>query len=86
MTKFIIFIFWLIIIYYAFRLLIRYAFPFLIRYFLKRSQKNYYENHQKSNKKEGEINIDYVPPKNKKDKKNNFGEYIDYEEINNSKT
>ncbi len=31
-------------------------------------------------KKEGEVSVDYMPPK-KKDKDDNDGEYVDYEEI-----
>ena len=78
------FIFWLIVIYLLFRLLVRFVFPFLVRYFVKKSQDKFYEqNPNIRKKKEGEINIDYIPDKNKKEKKckPDEGEYVDYEEL-----
>lgn len=74
-------ILWIIIIYILFRLLVRYVFPFLVRYFVKKSQDKFYEeNPNIRRKKEGEVSIDYVPEKDKK-KKDDEGEYVDYEEV-----
>jgi hypothetical protein len=61
----------------------RFLFWLVVGRQLTKEQKRYNDNFKsppKSNKREGEINVDYVP---QKDKKDNFkgGQYIDYEEV-----
>ncbi len=48
---------------------------------IRKTQEKYYgaQNNQ-NKKKEGEVNIDYVP-KDEKGKNDNLGEFVDYEEI-----
>ncbi len=68
-----------VIIYFA----VKYLFPILLKFYLKRLQKKYFgdntQNTKQKKKKDGEITID----SNKKDKEKNddFGEVIDYEDI-----
>jgi hypothetical protein len=65
----------------------RYIAPYLISIFIKKAQKKMMQDMgqnppSSSSKKAGEINVDYVPEKNKQsNKKNNMGDYIDFEEI-----
>ena len=41
----------------------------------------YGQNTDFQKKKSGKVNIDYSPDKNKKEKNDHLGEYVDYEEI-----
>ena len=78
-------IFWLIIFYLLFRILVRYVFPYIVRYFLKNSEEKFYrQNPDIKKKKEGEVSIDYMPDKDKKNNdkdKDDMGEYVDFEEL-----
>lgn len=78
----------LFLFYVIFKIIIRYIFPLIIRYFLKHPDKDLsHSQNKKQNKKKGEINIDFIPEKNNKNThKENFGEYIDYEEVANNET
>jgi hypothetical protein len=80
----IIFIF--ILLYYAFRLFLRYGLPWLLaRHIRKQQQKFYNANGQaESNarkKKEGEVKIKNSGSNMKKKKDEDFGEYVDFEEV-----
>lgn len=65
----------------------RYIAPYLIQMFVKKAQKRMmqdmgHEPPSSGKKKEGEINVDYVPDKKKKNaNKDDMGDYIDFEEI-----
>lgn len=80
-------IFWLIVIYVLFRLSARFLFPILVKHYLKQFQKKFYsqnDNFSSSKKIKNKINI----PRNVKNSKppsSDFGEYVDFEEINNDK-
>lgn len=75
-----------LIIYIVLVILIRFVFPFLIKRFVKRVQRNLfeqndnYQNQHYESTKNGEINVDFIPPKSKTST-DNVGEYVDYEEI-----
>ena len=78
----------LILIWLGFSLFIRYIFPRLLILWVKRKQKKMMEQmgidpEQEKNKraKEGEVNIDKVPKKDKKGSMDNMGEYVDFEEV-----
>ncbi len=53
----------IVIVYYLFRLFVRYVLPLLARYFLKRTQKNYEKQYEKSKKKVGDITVEHTPAK-----------------------
>ncbi len=77
----IIFIF--ILIYYFFKLIARYLFPWLLKRYMKNFQNKFHQNTDNTSakkKKKGEVNIDHIP-KDKKKKDDDFGEYVDFEEI-----
>ncbi len=70
----------IVVIYYLFYLIIKYLFPYLLRRHIRKTHEKYYGN-KENKKKKGEINIDYVPDKDKQKKDNDLGDYVDYEEI-----
>jgi len=75
----------LMISYYLFKFIVRYLFPILVRNFVKKAQKNFYDQNphldpEKSRGKEGEIHVKKKPDSQEKSK-DDFGDYIDYEEI-----
>jgi len=78
-------IIWLIVIYIFFRLSARFLLPFLVKHYLKKFQKKFYSqngNFSENNGKRNRINIQRTNDKSKKSN-SNFGEYVDFEEINN---
>lgn len=88
MEGFLKFVMILILIWLGFSLFIRYIFPRLLILWVKRKQKKMMEQmgidpEQEKNKraKEGEVNIDKVPKKDKKGSMDNMGEYVDFEEV-----
>ncbi len=88
MEGFLKFIMILILIWLGFSLFIRYIFPRLLILWVKRKQKKMMEQmgidpEQDKNKraKEGEVNINKVPKKDKKGSMDNMGEYVDFEEV-----
>jgi hypothetical protein len=68
----------IVIAYYLIKLIFRYVVPLLARYFIRKSQKNF-EEQTRQQKKRGEMHINYTP--NQKKKKDELGEYVDYEEV-----
>ena len=79
LIRFILIIF---LIYYFFQLLISYVIPFFLKRYITKKQNTYYgQNTDFQKKKSGKVNIDYSPDKNKKEKNDHLGEYVDYEEI-----
>lgn len=88
MEGFINFILILILIWLGFSLFIRYVFPRLLLFWVKRKQKQMMEQmgmkpeDMKGQKnKEGDVNIDQAPKKDKKGSIENMGEYVDFEEV-----
>jgi hypothetical protein len=77
----------LIVIYYVFKLLVRFVFPFVVKNYLNKMQRNFYEQNPHldpdAKKKEGEVKVDSCPENGKQAerKDDDFGDYIDYEEI-----
>ena len=77
------FLFWFFLISYILRILGRYFFPILLKRYInkKQSQFNQQFNQQDSNlEKEGKVSIKTKPKKSATDK-NNIGEYVDFEEV-----
>ncbi|MEZ5083092.1 MAG: hypothetical protein R2750_06560 [Bacteroidales bacterium] len=72
----------IIIVYYLFKLFVRYVMPYIARYFIRRTVRNF-ENQHQSQQSPGEINVEKTPPKKKP--LDDLGEYVDYEEINDKK-
>ncbi|MCD4772868.1 MAG: hypothetical protein K8R41_05735 [Bacteroidales bacterium] len=84
MTTLLQIIFIFLLIYYFFRLFGRYIFPWLLKRFMKNIQNKYQQNTENTSakkKKNGEVNIDHIPKDKKKREDDDFGEYIDFEEI-----
>jgi len=88
MDGFLKFVLILVLIWFGFSLFFRYLFPRLLLYWVKRKQKKMMEqmglnqDDLKENKgREGEVNIDHVPDKDKKGSGENMGEYVDFEEV-----
>ena len=73
----------LIGIYFVFKMVARFLLPILLKKMVERAAHNManQQNFSKERmKKEGEINVDYVPKKGKK-MDDSDGEYVDYVEI-----
>lgn len=74
----------IICVYIFFRLLGRFLFPWLIKKYMKKFEKNFYKQNshinQQKNTKEGKISIDYSESNENKDKYDDIGEYVDFEE------
>lgn len=79
------FILTLILIVLVLRSLARLLMPFMVTEVMKKAQKNMENQYrrQQPNEREGEIHVDYAPPRTKK--KFSFtksgGDFVDYEEI-----
>lgn len=74
-------IFILILIWYVIKLIVRYVIPKAILRFINKQQWAGNDDNRRKPAKEGEINIKMEhPEKNKKDE-NDFGEYVDFEEV-----
>ena len=85
MKEFAIFILVLLLIYYGGKLFFRYILPWLIMHYLEKQQDKFTNDFYgpgEEKKKEGEIKIKTKPnPKRGKRDDKTFGEYIDFEEI-----
>lgn len=88
MNGFLNFVMILILIWLGFSLFFKYVFPRLLLYWVKRKQKKMMEqmgikpeDMKEKKTKEGEVNIDQVPNKDKKGSTDNVGEYVDFEEV-----
>ena len=74
-------IFILILIWYVIKLIVRYVIPKAIFHFLNKQQNTEGSAKKRKTSKEGEINIKMEHPHKSKKEEDNFGEYIDFEEI-----
>lgn len=88
MASFLNFIMILILIWLGFSLFFRYVFPRLLLLWVKRKQKKMMEQMginpddlKEKKTREGEVNIDKTPGKDKKGSTENLGEYVDFEEV-----
>ena len=71
-------------IYYFFKLLFRAMFPFLVQKTYDRMQNEAQRRYQQQNqdhKQEGDVTIQNSGSKQETPNKKNFGEYVDYEEV-----
>ncbi len=84
------FLFWLIFVFvvigYVFKLFIRYALPWLLTRFMQNQQKKYSDTFNRANSSNqdfnsGKVNIKSKKETNKKQKDDDFGEYVDYEDV-----
>lgn len=76
MTKFLLII---LFVFFLFPILVRYLFRLFIQDQYRKAQNQFYGHPPKqANRKEGDIKVEYAPPK-----KDNLkgGEYVDYEEV-----
>lgn len=71
------FLFYLLIFYFLFRLISR-LFLFYLKSKIK--SRNYNFQQEKKMKKDGDVSVDKVPKKKKKSPEK-YGEYVDYEEV-----
>ena len=84
MTTLLKIIFIFILIYYFFRLVGRYIFPWLLKRFMKNIQNKYQQNAEDTStpkKQKGDININHIPKSKEKKDDDDFGEYVDFEDI-----
>lgn len=61
----------------------KYIAPFLMKKYIRKVQKNFEDqaNNNQPRKKKNSVNIDYSPEDVRKHKKDDLGEYVDYEEM-----
>lgn len=75
----------LVLLYYGFKLLVRYVFPYFLKRFVNNAQKNFYKQNphldpDQAKKEEGNVHVNNKNTKSKH-QQNDFGDYVDYEEI-----
>jgi len=72
-----------ILFYYLVKIFFRYVLPWLLKRYVKKQQEKFGQNAWKQEEpKEGEVTIKKTMQTKPKDD-NGFGEYIDFEEVNN---
>lgn len=77
------FLFVTICILWLIRLVARWWLPLLFQKMVSKAQQHTHQRYQKYNgRPEGSIQVDYIPPRNKNNREDKAGEFIDYEEIN----
>jgi len=81
MESFLLFVFWVLVAFYAFRLAFRYLMPWLLKRFFNKLQQNMSNAQQQAKpRKEGEVNVNYTPVDSPRIDPN-LGEYVDFEDI-----
>lgn len=82
MIEFLRFVFVLLLVWYGTKLIIKYVVPWLLMRFLNKQKENF-DKYSKpdQNYKEGEVNIKDEKNKAKKKDDTQFGEYVDFEEV-----
>ncbi len=77
------FILYFILILWLLRIIGQLLLPLLFKRIIKKAQEQAFgaQNQTKASRPEGSIHIDHVPPKNKARKKDEAGEFVDFEEI-----
>lgn len=87
MLEFLFWIFFIFIVFgYVFRLFLRYGLPWLLTRFMQNQKKKYSESFNSNNSynqtsDKGRVNIKKKKEKKTDDDKDDFGEYIDYEDV-----
>ena len=74
----------ILIVYYSFRFISRLLVPIVLRMFMKRAQRNFQQQfgqQQQKPQKEGEVSIDSKPKNKSNSSETSFGEYVDFEEV-----
>ena len=76
----------ILIVYYSVRFISRLLVPIVLRMFMKRAQRNFQDQfgqfqQQQKTQKEGEVSIDSKPKNKSNSSENSFGEYVDFEEV-----
>jgi len=74
-------IFILILIWYVMKLVVRYIVPKVILRFINKQWGNGDDDNHQKRPKEGEINIKVAHPTKSKMDEDDFGEYVDFEEV-----
>lgn len=82
MNGFLTFILVILFLWYGGKLFFKYALPWLILHLLNKQQEKYKQgfNHD-TRKKEGEVEIQVEKPEQPKTHDQDFGEYVDFEEV-----
>jgi hypothetical protein len=63
-------------------MLSKYVFPYLLQRFIRKAQQRFNESQKEATRPEGDVNVDYVPPKAGKNKYNPDSiEDVDFEEV-----
>lgn len=77
------FIFITIFILWTVRLLLQLVFPLVLKSIFGKMQQSAGEQQapQQRRRPEGSVNIDYMPPAQKKGNSDNLGDFVDYEEV-----
>lgn len=78
------FLFITILILWLIRILLRLIFPIVLKNFFGKMQRRAEQgaqSQQGSQKPEGSISIDYVPPQPKQGNADKLGDFVDYEEV-----
>lgn len=80
------FLFFVIVFYYIFKLVSRYVLPYLLSVFIKRAQDQMMGNanndpNSRSKDKAGKVSVDFSKDTKPKGKKDELGEYVDFEEV-----
>lgn len=76
----------LFILWLGFRIVFNYVLPWFLMHFMNKQQKKYNDFfQQEETKKEGDIEIKVMSKDRQNKSKESFGEYIDYEEIEQEK-
>ncbi|VAW29625.1 hypothetical protein MNBD_BACTEROID07-488 [hydrothermal vent metagenome] len=74
-------IFILILIWYVIKLIVRYVVPKIILRFINKQQGFSNDDNRRKPAKEGEVNIKMEHPSKSKIDEDDFGEYVDFEEV-----
>jgi len=75
-----------VLVMYIIRIILRLIFPVVLRSMFSKVQQqaanqSRQQNSQRYSKPEGDISIEYVPPREKKGNSDKLGDFVDYEEI-----
>ncbi|MEJ2903736.1 DUF4834 family protein [Pedobacter panaciterrae] len=75
-----------VLVMYIIRIILRLIFPVVLRSMFSKVQQqaanqSRQPNNQRYSKPEGDISIEYVPPREKKGNSDKLGDFVDYEEI-----
>lgn len=75
------FILYFILVLWLLRIIGQLLLPLLFKRIIKKAQEQAFGQQQTQSRPEGSIHIDHVPPNTKARKKDEAGEFVDFEEI-----